>query len=433
MKNFFKKIIVKIIQKEASLVLKKYKPKIIAVTGSVGKTGTKDAIFTVMSSSFFVRKSAKSFNSEIGVPLTILGCPNAWNSVFLWIKNIFEGIALLVLPNRYPEWLVLEVGADRPGDIKDITKWLKPDIVVITRFSKTPVHVEFFSSPDQLIKEKSYLVSALKRDGVLVLNNDDTDAMSFKELSECKTLIYGIGEGSSVKTSDYKIIYKKRGRINVPSGINFNIENNSESAPLTIDGSIGFQHVYHCLAAFAVGLSQNLSLVKMAKAMANHDLPKGRMRLIEGIKDSTIIDDTYNSSPIALNEALETLKSIKTHGRKIAALGDMLELGKYSSDEHKNAGALAGSFCDFLITVGVRARYFVDGALNGGMSEKNIFQFENSKEAGKFLETWVDKGDIILSKGSQSMRMERIVEEVMAHPENKENLLVRQEEEWLKR
>ena len=157
------------------------------------------------------------------------------------------------------------------------------------------------------------------------------------------------------------------------------------------------------------------------------------MRLLPGVKDTLIIDDTYNSSPVALKEALETLSNIHTRKRKIAVLGDMLELGKYSVDEHKNAGKLASVVCDVLITVGLRARYITEGALDQGMDEGTIFQFENSREAGKFVEQLLEKRDIVLVKGSQSIRMERVVQEIMAHPEKSENLLVRQDEEWQKK
>ena len=141
MKNILKKIIIYKITTLARLVLLKYKPKIVAVTGNVGKTSTKDAIYTVLSSEFFVRKSEKSFNSDIGVPLTILGCHNGWSNPILWIKIIIRGIELVVFKNKYPQWLVLEVGADRPGDIKNITEWIKPDVVVVTRFGEVPCKV----------------------------------------------------------------------------------------------------------------------------------------------------------------------------------------------------------------------------------------------------------------------------------------------------
>lgn len=122
MKSIFKNIISKIIAFEAILIIKKYKPSIIAVTGSVGKTSTKDAIFAVMSGSSFVRKSEKSFNSDIGIPLTILGCSNAWFNPILWMKNILTGLGLIIFNSEYPKWLILEVGADRPRDIQKVIK-----------------------------------------------------------------------------------------------------------------------------------------------------------------------------------------------------------------------------------------------------------------------------------------------------------------------
>jgi UDP-N-acetylmuramoyl-tripeptide--D-alanyl-D-alanine ligase len=165
MKNFFKSVVVRGLTFEARCVLKKYHPRIIAVTGSVGKTSTKDAIFTAISGDVHARKSEKSFNSEIGVPLTILGLANAWSNPFLWFKNLLDGLLLIVFKQEYPEWLVLEVGADRPGDIESVAAWLKPDVAVFTRLPDVPVHVEFFSSPEEVIKEKKFLAYALKAGG----------------------------------------------------------------------------------------------------------------------------------------------------------------------------------------------------------------------------------------------------------------------------
>src|SRR3989339_2092923 len=174
MKKAFKKIIVFIITWQAKLIIKKYNPKIIAITGSVGKTSTKDAIFTILSKFKIVRKSQKSFNSEIGLPLTILGSENGWNDPFIWLENIIHGFYLILWKQSYPEYLVLEVGVGKPGDIKNnVAPWLNPDMVVITRFPDKPVHVEFFESVESIIEEKSALAFALKKDGILVLNHDD--------------------------------------------------------------------------------------------------------------------------------------------------------------------------------------------------------------------------------------------------------------------
>jgi UDP-N-acetylmuramoyl-tripeptide--D-alanyl-D-alanine ligase len=426
MKSIFKKIIFTILQCEARIILKKYKPKIIAVTGSVGKTSTKDAIFSVMSSSFHIRKSEKSFNSDIGIPLTILGCQTGWNDPIIWTKNIIIGFDMILFTKKYPDWLVLEVGADRPDDIKKITKWVKPDVVVVTAFAKVPVHVEFFAGREAIIREKQYLVEALKHDGVLVVNGDDDDAMRMKEKSKNISLIYGTDDLADLIASEYQFHYEN-GSLD---GITFKVSYQENSIPIVIKGSLGMQNVYSALAAIAVGLSQKINIIKAGEALLNHKTPNGRMRIIPGMKNTTIIDDTYNSSPVALTSALQTLKMIQTKGRKIAILGDMMELGKHSVEEHYEAGKLVAQSADILFTIGIRSRKIAEGALDGQMDEKNIFQCDDSVEAEKLVREMLREGDIILAKGSQSMRVERVVKGIMADPNTAKDFLIRQEDEW---
>ncbi len=430
MKSICRKIISTILKLEAALVIRKFKPQIIAVTGSVGKTSTKDAIFAVMSSTYYVRKSEKSFNSDIGIPLTILGCQNAWWNPLIWMSNIIKGLDLIFFKNDYPQWLILEVGASRPGDIKEISKWLKPNIVVLTSFAKVPAHVEFFKNRDELIKEKKYLVDALKHDGILVVNGDDEDSLKIKEASKNVSVIYGTDKQADLIATEAKNYYREDGQI---EGITFKVENGDNIVPIVIKGSLGAKSIYSPLAAIAVGLTQKINIVKAGQALLNLEVSRGRMRIINGIKKTTIIDDTYNSSPTALTSALYSLKHIenKNKGRKIAVIGDMMELGKHSVDEHYKAGKIAAEVCDILITVGIRSRKTAEGALDTLMSEKNIFQCEGSVEAGKFLQDIIKESDIILIKGSQAIRMERTVEEIMLEPEKAKDLLVRQEEEWL--
>lgn len=160
--RFIRNILVRIITWEARLMLHRLRPSIIAVTGSVGKTTTKDAIFSVLSSRLYIRKSAKSFNSEIGVPLTILGLENPWSDPFLWVGTIVRGLFRAALSQEYPTWLVLEVGADRPGDIRTVAAWLKPHVVVYTGVPEVPVHVEYFGSPEAVFKEKRALAEYLR-------------------------------------------------------------------------------------------------------------------------------------------------------------------------------------------------------------------------------------------------------------------------------
>lgn len=408
---------------EARAVLWKYKPKIVSVTGSVGKTTTKDTIYTVLSSAFFVRKSEKSFNSEIGVPLSILGVQNGGNNPVIWIKNIFEGLVLILFKNHYPMWLVLEVGADKPGDIEYIAKWLKPDIAVVTRFAEIPAHVEYFESPKDVVEEKKKLVEYMQKDGFLILNFDDKQVFEIKEEYNRKTVTYGMEDGADIRGSNNMLLYED-GRV---TGITFKANQNGTSIPVNIKGSLGIQHIYPALAAFAVGFSQGLNLVSMSQALSSdHKSQPGRMKLIEGINNSTIIDDSYNSSPLAVRWALRTMKEIETSGRKIAVLGDMMELGKYTADEHKKIGNLVSEVCDVLVAVGLRSKSTVEGALESGMKEKNILHFEDSILAGEYMKNFVKEGDVILVKGSRwAMRMERVVETIMAEPERADDLLVR--------
>jgi UDP-N-acetylmuramoyl-tripeptide--D-alanyl-D-alanine ligase len=202
-------------------------------------------------------------------------------------------------------------------------------------------------------------------------------------------------------------------------------------------GVLGAHAVVPALAAAAVALSLGQPLAKTTEALQSHEPPPGRMRLIPGIKDSLIIDDTYNSSPAAAEAALRALQQAGLRGgaktRKIALLGDMLELGRASVAEHKKIGELCAEACDLLITVGFRAHDIAQGALDNGLKDERILQFEDSRLAGEELQNLLRPGDVVLIKGSQSMRMERAVKEVMRDPERAGELLVRQDDEWQRR
>jgi UDP-N-acetylmuramoyl-tripeptide--D-alanyl-D-alanine ligase len=436
MKNFLKEIIIYILKIESRLVLYKYKPKVIAITGSVGKTSTKDAVYAVFSKIAYVRKSEKSFNSEIGLPLTILGCPNGWSNPYIWFLNIWKGLWLLISPHKYPEWLVLEVGVGKPNDMYDVASWLKTDAVIITAIGETPAHIEFFNSRKHLVEEKSQLIKTLKKDGVLVLSADDEVVLDMKTNTKNRTVTYGFKEGSDIIGSSDSISYSASGlptQAGLPEGIIYRVDSEGSSFPVVIDGVFGRNHVYASLAALALAHALKLNMLDAVSALKNYDVPPGRMRLLTGINETLIIDDTYNSSPFACEFALKTLMEIKNTGRKIAILGDMLELGKHTNEAHKNIGKVAKENCDVLIVVGPRAKAIAEGAVDMGMNVKNIFEFLDSREAGNFIKTFVQKNDIVLVKGSQGMRMERVVEMILLDQKNKSKLLVRQDPEWLKK
>jgi len=433
MKKTFKKIIVIIITWQAKLILARYHPKIIAITGSVGKTSTKDAIFTVLSKFKTVRKSEKSFNSEIGLPLTILGSPNGWDDPFIWLENIIHGFYIILWKQSYPEYLVLEIGVGKPGDIKkNVIPWLKPDVVIITRFPDKPVHVEFFGSVEKIIEEKSSLVSALKKDGILILNHDDEKVYSLHLKSNHRTVSYGMHKNATYHSMYPTYLYTTRNNIKVPSGINFKLEYEGNVFPVMLPNILGVHNVGQACAALACAGELGCDLLESIKAVSEYVTPPGRLSLIEGINNSVVIDDTYNSSPVAMEAAIEVLKEVEGK-RKIAVIGDMLELGKFTEEEHYIVGEKIYGIADILVVVGPRAKAIAEGAIEKGFIQKNIYSFDSSKTAAKFLEGIVEEGDIVLVKGSQGVRLERAVEAIMEHKELKRTLLCRQDKEWIKR
>jgi UDP-N-acetylmuramoyl-tripeptide--D-alanyl-D-alanine ligase len=380
-----------------------------------------------------VRKSEKSFNSEIGLPLTVLGVPNGWNNPLVWIQNTFKGLWLFVWPHKYPKWLVLEVGVGKPGDMKKTASWLKTDVVIITAIGDTPAHIEFFNSRKHLIEEKSKLIKTLKKDGLLILNSDDESVLEMKSLTKNLVITYGFKEGADILGSSDSIFYNEK---NVPEGVIFRVDIEGKSLPVVIDGVFGRNHIYASLAALTLSYGLKLNIINAINSLKNYDVPPGRMRLLKGINESLIIDDTYNSSPFACEAALKTLGEVSAHGgsasggktgRKIAVLGDMLELGRHTVEAHKNIGKIAKKNSDILVVVGPRAKSIKEGAIEEKMKEKNIFEFLDSNEAGDFIKDFVQKGDIVLVKGSQGMRMERVTGKIIFDQENKNKLLVRQE------
>lgn len=418
MKDFIRSIILAILTAEARLALLKYLPRVVVVTGSVGKTSAKDAVYRAMKGHTFVRKSEKSYNSDIGVPLTVLGVPNGWGNFILWVRNILNGFLILVIRTPYPQWLVVEVGADRPGDLSRSLRWLTPSIVIATRIPELPVHVEFYGSPEEVFREETFPLSQLGHGGVAVVPADDMRLMAVPLNEGARRLSYGFGSASDVKISKYRITALNR----LPSGISFDIGYRAERAHLMMPGIVGKAHANAIAAGIAGAVATSLSLTEATENMHGLMTPPGRMRLVPGLKGTMLIDDTYNSSPVAAEEALHTLKDAPARGRRIAVLGDMMELGNYSADEHRKIGVLARESAGIVIAVGVRAKGF--GAAH---------VFERGPDAASFVLSMMEEGDLILIKGSQSMRMERIVKALMAAPENAKDLLCRQDAEWLAR
>ena len=424
MKYFFKKIVIAILKLEAKLILARFKPKIIAISGTVGKTSAKEAVALVLGSEFEIRKSEKSYNSEIGVPLAIIGAKTGWSSLKQWLLIIFKGIKVFLFSADYPKILILEMGVDRPKDMGKMVSWIKPYAAVITALGTVPVHVQYFSGPEELINEKRKLVECLEDNNWAILNIDDKAAANFRKNTKAQTITYGFSESADLSASNYKMD---------GNGIVFKVNYKGNIVPVKLDKFFGRHNVYIILAAIGAGLACGINLVKSVEAVSVMKPPRGRMNLLEGLNNSLIFDDSYNSSPIAVEAAVEVLSEYPAK-RRIAVLGDMKELGVFSQSEHKRIGEmLRAKDIWLLFTVGPEAKFIAEGARRSGFDAFKIFEFSDSTEAGEAVKKIIQEGDLILVKGSQSARMEKAVEIIMAHPEDKETLLVRQEEEWKNR
>ena len=426
MKELIKPIIVIILTWQAKAVLAKKKPFIIGVTGNLGKTSTKDAIYSVIKDHVNARRSQKSMNSEFGVPLTILGQKSGWSNPLAWIVIIFKGM-FVPFEENYPTHLVLEIGADRPGDIKHIASWIKPDITVVTQFGQVPVHIEFFENRDAVIKEKGYLVEALKETGVFIWNADDHDALTLLHKTKARKVSVAINNEASIQAFNVKPYGE-----NI-EGTTAEILINKKRYDIRIPGVLGKSPMYACLPALAVAQELDIKMEDAITSLMDATHPAGRMRVLKGYNDTTIIDDTYNASPKATEHGLKTLEELDIKGRKIAVLGDMLELGEYSKDEHYKIGMMAGKVAHKLITVGIRSRAIAEGALDAKMKDEHILQCDSSVDAGHELVKMLKAGDVVYLKGSQGMRMERAVKMILASSHDPMAVLVRQEKHWEKR
>jgi len=430
-----KKNIQKILRFLAQKILNKYHPEIVGITGSVGKTSAKEAIYVILKGRFKVRKSESNYNNEIGVLLTVLGCRSAGKSLLGWLKIFLTGIKLILFQDKdYPKILILEMAADRPGDIKYLTSIAPCKVGLVTAIG--PVHLEFFKTVDNVAKEKRIMITHLKDNGWAILNYDDELVYLMKDKTRARVLTFGFNEGADVRASELNI---KQGleteelseRI---KGISFKLNYKGNIVPVFLPKVLGKQQVYGVLAGTAVGLIFGMNLVEISEAFKEYKSLPGRMNLVAGIKRTLIIDDTYNASPVSVEAALDVVSGILVQGRKFAVLGDMLELGDFSRDGHGQAGRkVAESDIDYLITVGEKSRDIARVAIEHGFDEDNIFNFAFPEEAGIFVQNKIRQGDLILIKGSQNMRMEKIVKELMAEPLRANELLVRQSEDWIKR
>lgn len=425
-----KKLLENILASIATAVLRKYKPLVIGITGSAGKTSTKEAIFAALDGSYSVRATTKNYNNELGLPLSIIGGQAAGKNIFGWLSVILRGWGWLVFPRQYPKMLILEMGADRRGDLAKLVAIAPPTISVIT--SVGAAHMEYFGSLGAIAEEKETLVRVLAADGHAVLNADDPRVYAMRGATVAQVSTYGFSPTADVKINSVEYLHDPRSTAVL--GLRLKVAGPGGEITIELPGVVGHGHARAALAGFAVAKLLRVSAHDAAEGLRHYAPPPSRMRLIPGIKDTVIIDDAYNASPDAMFEALNVLKDfpVPEKARRIALLGDMRELGGITEKEHVAVGEkVAKDGIDLFLAVGEAMHYAIDAAKRAGMSEDHVIHMENAVSAGRFLQERIKPGDVILIKGSQNtIRLERAVKELMAEPERAADLLCRQGKLW---
>lgn len=425
-----KSIFIKLLCWLASRVVRRYRPRIVAITGSLGKTSAKEAIVTVLKEKFRVRGAIKNYNTEAGAALTIFGLPWPGRHWWNWLSVFYRGFALyLGRDKNYPEILILEMAADRPGDLRKLVHIATPEVAVVTAVGSA--HLEFFGSLEKIAREKLTVPLSVPESGLAILDQDDVLVSAMQEKIKAPVKTYGLSEEAEIRALEPNIWEEEDEEYpRSLKGMRCKVALDGSVVPLAISGALGSGVVRAALAALAVGQHFGLHIVEMSATLSLHLPPPGRMRLIPGIKWTMLLDDTYNASLEATESALEVFSNLPA-GRKIAVLGDMLELGHETVNAHYAIGRLAvESKTDLLFTIGTTARLIGIAAQHRGMDPVKIFHFDKAEAAGLKLQKLLQKGDVVLVKGSQAMRMEKIVKELMADPLQACSLLVRQDDAW---
>lgn len=420
MRNTFKRIIAWKVGLCARILLARKKPEVIAITGSAGKTSTKEFMTKLVSLDFEVLAPNEGYNTEIGAPLAIFGekIPKNLSNLFAWTAIITRCLFKALFIRNFPDKLIVEMGADKPGDIKYLCSIFKPIYGVI--LTVLPVHMAEFKSIDTIATEKAELAKAIPENGKLFLNFDDIRVRDMAKVAKSNVVFFGQKENGGYSVKNLKSDL---------SGMSFELNYYEQSEKFKAR-LYGKHIIYPLLASIAVARELNISMSEIKDGVRDLVPFKGRMNVIEGIKGSIIIDDSYNANPQSTLEALEFLDNVS--GRKIALLGSMNELGEYEKEGHEKVGKRAGQIADILLTVGEPAKkYLAPAALMENIKKDSILSFDTSVKAGEWLAKKIREGDVVLAKGSQNnVRIEIAVERIMAEPDKREEVLVRQSDFW---
>ncbi|MFH1712778.1 MAG: UDP-N-acetylmuramoyl-tripeptide--D-alanyl-D-alanine ligase [Candidatus Jacksonbacteria bacterium] len=391
------------------IILKRYKPDIIAITGSIGKTSAKEACFYALSQKFSARRTEKNYGTEFGVPAAIIGVEVPSRQLLIkWLIIFIKAIGLIIIKSKkYPQILVLEMAADKPGDIKYFMSFIKPKISIITSISQ--VHLEKFAKFSQIIAEKRQIIECLPPEGYAVLNFDDEHLKKTACKTKARILAYGLNSQEAIlKAQDVKVILKDN-----QIGLYFKLLYKGTATPVFAPGTAAVHQIYSLLAAATCGSIYKLTALEIAQGLEKFQSLPGRFTVKKGQNNTWLIDDAYNAAPVSVCAALQSLSDFPTGKRKIAVLGDMLELGSFENKGHKQVGECAASQkIDLLLTYGERAKMIGKSAEGAGMAKSRIQHFDNQDKLIDYLRENMQPDDVILIKGSHGMKMGEVAEKL---------------------
>lgn len=359
------------LQALAAYVRKACDIPVVGITGSVGKTTTKEMLALTVGSKFRTHKTEKNFNNHIGVPLTLLKLDESHQAA------------------------VVEMGMNNAGEISVLTRIARPDVAVFTNIGMS--HIGNLGSQENILKAKLEMLEGLNPDGTVVLNADDPLLWGARQGISHRVITYGIqNPEADLRATDIRT---------AEESVTFTVGGETVCLP-----SPGEHSVYNALAAIGGGLAVGAALPEMVRALETFGGTKMRLN-IQTLRDFRVIEDCYNASPASVAVALKVLSDMKCGGKRIAVLGNMNELGDYAVSEHRRIGRLVvASGVDFLITVGDLAREIASAAMEAGFPQTNLRSFDNNAAAGAFLRTVATAEDVVLVKGSRSTHLEEIIE-----------------------
>ncbi|MGH9406182.1 MAG: UDP-N-acetylmuramoyl-tripeptide--D-alanyl-D-alanine ligase [Terriglobia bacterium] len=374
------------LQQLAGAVRDRWTGRVVGITGSAGKTTVKEMVAAVLERRFRVLKSAGNLNNHYGVPLTLLGL------------------------DPEIEVAVLELAMSAPGEIRFLSRMAGPQTGLITNVAAA--HLEFFDSIDSIARAKRELIENLRPPPAAILNNDDERVRRFAEGFSGQVVTYGFSEGSDFRAVAQRAVSVTGSAIR---GAEFEVQSPTFSACFTIPLA-GRHNVENALAAIATGSLFEVAPSEIGTALASLRLPAQRMEVLKLPGEITVVNDSYNSNPRAIERMIETLASWPA-GRRIVVAGEMLELGRSSPSLHRRIGReCAHAGIDWLIAVKGDAKFFIEGAREAGLAAERTAFFVDAREAGRFCRALLRPGDVILVKGSRAVRLEDAIDELRREP-----------------